>query len=75
MIGYLLFPFPSWQLHIMYGESGELTDRQSEYKILKGQTDKADFSILAPYTVTSQINDKGGWEGKGEDYSLKWLML
>lgn len=44
----------------MYGESDELTDRQSEYKILKGQTDKADFSISAPYTVMSQINDKGG---------------
>ena len=58
----------------MYGESDELTDRQSKYKILKGQTGKAHSSISAPQTVTSQINYKGGRERKGEDYNLKWLM-
>lgn len=44
----------------MCGESDELTDRQSKYKILKGQTGKAHFSITAPQTVTSQINHEGG---------------
>lgn len=41
---------------------------------MKGQTGKAHFSISPPQTITSQINHKGGREGKGEDYSLKCLM-
>lgn len=58
----------------MYGESDEVTDRQSKYKILKSQTGKAHFSISAPQTVTSEINHKGGRETGGEDYNLKWQM-
>lgn len=47
----------------MYRESDELTGRQSEYKILKGQTGKTLFSISALWTATSQISDKGGSAG------------
>lgn len=74
IIGYLFFPFSCWQLHFVYGESDELTDRQSKYKILKGQTGKAHFSISAPQTVISQMNHKGGQKGEAEDYTLKWPM-
>lgn len=74
MIGYLSFPFSRWQLHFIYGENGELTDRQSKYKILTGQTGKGHVSVSAPQTVTSQINQEGGQGGKGEGYNVKGLM-
>lgn len=58
----------------MYGKSDELTDRQSKYKILNGQTGKGHLSVSAPQTVTSQINQAGGQGGKGQGYNLKGLM-
>lgn len=48
MIGYLFCHFSRWQLHFVCGENGELTDRQSKYKILNGQTGKGHVSVSAP---------------------------